>query len=948
MLAPNGLLLVFMLNKIIIKGAKEHNLKNVDLELPKNKLIVFTGVSGSGKSSLAFDTIFAEGQRRYVESLSSYARQFLGVMEKPNVEYIEGLSPAISIDQKSASHNPRSTVGTITEIYDYLRLLFAKIGIPHCPKCNKPISSTTIQQMVDIVLSWKENSIIQIFSPIVRGKKGEYIKLLDNLFKDGYTKANINGKILRLDTNIKLSRYKIHTIEILIDEVKITADNISQIAEAIENASKLSGGIVKVVNLDNKKEKIFNEKSMCPDCEITFPELEPRLFSFNSPFGACKECNGLGTKREIDSNLIIPDKSKTISEGGVMPYHYHQGYYKSIINKVTEYLGYQTHIRLIDWNKEDLNFLIHGDKQPVKFKMRHFTSNHAFTYYINFSGLINLIEKRYKETDSNLIRSQLEQYMKMSPCPNCDGKRLKRDALLVKLADKNISEIVNMPVKKTLKWFNELKLTETQNLIASKILKEVKNRIGFLVNVGLDYLTLDRRANTLAGGEAQRIRLASQIGSALTGVLYVLDEPSIGLHARDQKRLLDILTKLRDLGNTVIAVEHDEQTMQIADYIVDIGPYAGELGGRVVAKGSLKDIKNSSNSLTGKYMSKILEIKTPEKRRKIKQGFISISKALENNLKNIDVHFPKGIFTCVTGVSGSGKSTLVNDILYKTLARIINKANTIPGKHYKIEGFEKILKVVNIDQSPIGRTPRSNPATYTGVFTSIRDLFSSSKDAKLRGYSAGRFSFNVYGGRCENCKGDGYLKILMQFMPDVYIPCDVCRGKRYNKETLEVRYKGKNISEVLNMSVSDALKFFQNIPKIADKLEVLSDIGLGYIKLGQPATTLSGGEAQRVKLATELSKRQAGKNIYILDEPTTGLHFADIQKLLDVLNRLVDAGNTIIVIEHNMDVIKSADYIIDLGPEGGDEGGRIIATGTPEEIANNPKSYTGKFLKEYL
>lgn len=937
-----------MLNKIIIKGAREHNLKNIDLELPKNKLIVFTGVSGSGKSSLAFDTIFAEGQRRYVESLSSYARQFLGVMEKPSVEYIEGLSPAISIDQKSASHNPRSTVGTVTEIYDYLRLLYAKIGIPHCAKCGKPITATTIEQMVDIVIEWPEKTKIEIYSPIIRGKKGEYLKLLKDLYAEGYSQAKINGKLVRIDRDIKLSRYKMHTIDILIDTLYIDANNISQINEDIENATKLSGGIVKVINLDKKEEKTFNEHAMCTNCEITFPELEPRLFSFNSPYGACETCHGLGTKQEFDKDLIIPDISKTIAEGAVMPYNYHQGYYGGIIRSVTKKLDYETHTRLKDWDKKDIEYLLKGPGYKEKIKVSFFGASGAHSYWFNFDGLINMLERRYKETDSSLVRNQLENYMRISKCPSCQGDRLKKETLLVKIKNKNIAEITKISIKDALKWFTNLKLNEREMLISEKILKEIKGRLNFLISVGLDYLTLNRRASTLAGGEAQRIRLASQIGSALTGVLYVLDEPSIGLHARDQKKLIDILIKLKELGNTVIAVEHDLETMRSADHIVDIGPKAGHLGGRIVAEGTLDDIIKEEKSLTGQYLAKTREIYVPERRRKIKGDFISISGAHEHNLKKITVHFPIGVFICVTGVSGSGKSTLVNDILYKSLARKINKANVVPGKHFNIEGEEAIQKIINIDQSPIGRTPRSNPATYTGVFTYIRELFASTRDAKKRGYQSGRFSFNVYGGRCETCKGDGYLKIEMQFLPDVYVPCDTCHSRRYNKETLEIKFKGKNIAEVLDMSVSEAQKFFKNIPKIADKMQVLSDIGLGYIKLGQSATTLSGGEAQRVKLATELSKRQGGQNLYILDEPTTGLHFYDVEKLLNILNRLVDAGNTVLVIEHNMDVIKSADHIIDLGPEGGDLGGNIVATGTPEDIIKYDKSYTGKFLREYL
>jgi len=937
-----------MLEKIIIKNAREHNLKGIDLELPKNKFIVFTGVSGSGKSSLAFDTIFAEGQRRYVESLSSYARQFLGVMEKPDVEYIEGLSPAISIDQKSSSHNPRSTVGTVTEIYDYLRLLFSKIGIAHCPNCGKPIESMNIDQIIDIVFDWPEGSKLEIFAPVVRGKKGEYLKLLDDYYKDGFVKARINGKIVHLTDKINLNRYKTHTIEILVDNIILSSETISNLTEAIELALKITNGIVVINNTTKNEEKTFNEQSMCPDCEIIFPELEPRLFSFNSPYGACPSCHGLGTKQEIDPDLIIPDKTKTVSEGAILPWNYHQGYYGSMIRSITEYLGYFTHTRISDWSKEDIDFLLYGNGKTTRIKVRYFAAGHTHNFYVNFKGLVTHLKTRYKETDSSLIREQLEKYMRISDCPACNGARLKNEAMLVKIKGKNIAEITKDSVKSTLDWFSNIEFNEREILIAKKIILEINNRLGFLVNVGLDYLTLDRRATTLAGGEAQRIRLASQIGSALTGVLYVLDEPSIGLHARDQHKLLDILLKLRDLGNTVIAVEHDEQTIEAADYLVDIGPEAGINGGNIVAKGTLEDIKNEPKSLTGQFFNKTKKIDVPLKRKKGNGKFITIKHARENNLKNVTAHFPLGIITCVTGVSGSGKSSLVNDILYKSLARKINKSTEIPGEHDLIEGYESIKKIINIDQSPIGRTPRSNPATYVGLFTPIRELFAETKDAKLHGYSAGRFSFNIYGGRCESCKGDGYSKIEMQFLPDVYIPCDICNGQRYNRETLQVKYKNKNISEVLDMSIDQALEFFKNIPKVADKLNILSQIGLGYIKLGQSATTLSGGEAQRVKLATELAKKESGKNLYILDEPTTGLHFADIKKLLEVLKRLNEAGNTIIIIEHNLDVIKCADHIIDLGPEGGNGGGKIIAVGTPEEIALNPNSYTGHYLKSFL
>lgn len=943
-----------MLDKIIIKGAKEHNLKNIDLELPKNKLIVFTGISGSGKSSLAFDTIFAEGQRRYMESLSSYARQFLGQMEKPNVEYIEGLSPAISIDQKSASHNPRSTVGTVTEIYDYLRLLFAKIGIPHCPKCGKPIKSTSVEQIVDNVLEFKEGSEITIYAPIVRGKKGEYLTLLNNLYKEGYLEARINGKNYRLDQSIKLARYKMHKINIQIDKVKITAENITRITEAVENALKLTDGFVLIIHnvgglASNIKETIYNQKLMCPNCETAFPEIEPRLFSFNSPYGACPTCHGLGYQKEIDPSLVIPDQTKTIAEGAVLPWNYAaNNYYGTILKAVSEKLGYYSHTRLSDWSKDDIKTLLYGGNSPEKLRLKYYTKNHAHVFFINFNGLIPHLERRWQETDSAQIREEMERYMSTSVCPSCQGARLKPEVLLIKINNQNITELTKSTVKNLHDWFTKIKINKTELLIAEKILKEIKSRLEFLVSVGLDYLTLDRQAATLAGGEAQRIRLASQIGSALTGVLYVLDEPSIGLHARDNKKLLDILKKLRDLGNTVIVVEHDEETIKSADWVTDIGLGAGVNGGKIIYNGSVGGLLSSKDSITAKYLRGDENIALPETSRKIQDNFITIKGASENNLKNLTVHFPQKVLTCVTGVSGSGKSTLVNEILYKGLNRLINNSHDKPGKHHSIDGYEDIRRIIDVDQSPIGRTPRSNPATYTGLFTPIRELFSRTREAKIRGYQPGRFSFNVYGGRCETCRGDGYLKIAMQFLPDVYIPCDTCHGRRYNKETLKVHYKGKNIAEVLKMTVDEAYKFFEPITKISDTLKVLSDVGLGYIELGQPATTLSGGEAQRIKLATELSKRQAGKNLYILDEPTTGLHFADIKKLLQVLDRLVDAGNTIIVIEHNLDVIKCADYIIDLGPEGGEEGGKIIATGTPEEIIKYENSFTGQFLKKVL
>lgn len=938
-----------MLDKIIIKGAKEHNLKNVDLEIPKNKLNVFTGVSGSGKSSLAFDTIFAEGQRRYIESLSSYARQFLGTMEKPNVEYIEGLSPAISIDQKTASHNPRSTVGTVTEIYDYLRLLFAKIGTPYCVKCNDPIKSTTIDEIVDIVIDWPQDTKIEIYAPIIRTKKGEYSTQLNNLHKDGFSKARINGKIYDLSQKIILSKFKRHNIDIFIDEFPIKSENLGRLNEAIEISTKLTDGLVLIINKDKNSEKTFNQKLICPKCELGFPEIEPRLFSFNSPFGACPTCNGLGFKQEIDPNMLIPDKTKTITQGAVLPYSYKpNNYYGVLLRAIANHLGENDNSRLLDWKEENVNYLLYGLGHPEKIKIHHFTSDNYGTYFINFTGLISYLERRYLQTESSYIRHEIEKYMSILPCPTCKGKRLKPESLNVKINELNINDIVKLPVSDAKKIILGFSLTHREKLVAEKILKEIVNRLDFLINVGLQYLTLERQASTLSGGEAQRIRLASQLGSALTGVLYVLDEPSIGLHARDHQKLLKILRNLRDLGNTIIVVEHDEETIKEADFVVDIGPGAGANGGNVVFSGTVKELMKDEKSLTGKYISGKKQISIPEKRKNDRGKFISIIGARENNLKNINVHFPVGLLTCVTGVSGSGKSSLVNEILYKAVAKKIYNNLEKPGIHAEIKGYENFQKVINIDQSPIGRTPRSNPATYTGLFTPIRELFAKTREAKMRGYLPGRFSFNVAGGRCEACKGEGFNKVEMQFLPDVYLPCDVCKSSRYNKQTLEVKYKNKNIAEILNLTVEEACDFFVNIGNIKDILEVLNDVGLGYIKLGQPATTLSGGEAQRIKLATELSKKQHGKNLYILDEPTTGLHFADIEKLIETLKNLIDAGNTIVVIEHNMDVIKNADFVIDLGPEGGEKGGKIIGIGTPEELARNEKSYTGEYLQKVL
>ncbi|MFA6896681.1 MAG: excinuclease ABC subunit UvrA [Patescibacteria group bacterium] len=935
------------MKSIIIKGAREHNLKNVDLELPRDEFIVFTGISGSGKSTLAFDTIFAEGQRRYLESLSSYARQFLGQMEKPDVDYIEGLSPAISISQKSASHNPRSTVGTITEIYDYMRLFFAKVGVPHCTKCGKPIAALTIEQMTEKVLEIGEGKKIAIFSPAVRGRKGEYLQTLNELYRRGYTKARIDGKLLRLDEKVDMERYQMHNIDVLIDEIVISNENLGRIFEDIERAVGLSDGLVKIEV--GKKEIAMNRQLSCVDCEFSFPEIEPRLFSFNAPFGACPECNGLGNKKEIDPNLVVPDKNKTIEEGAILPWSYKESnYYGALLRAVAEKYRIPLKTRIKDIPQEKIDKILYGSGEVEKVEVRLGLKGRTKVYNLHFSGVITDMERRYYKSESPKVRDEIEKYMNDMPCSACSGQRLNANALAVKIGGKNIAEISDMSVTDALDFFQKLKLTKREQLLSEKIVSEIKNRLGFLNDVGLNYLTLNRAGRTLAGGESQRIRLASQIGTALTGVLYILDEPSIGLHAVDNRKLLDTLKHLRDLGNTLIVIEHDEETMREADYLVDIGPGAGSHGGEVVFAGTYEEILKDKKSLTGDYLSGRKRIEIPKFRRKIGKRFLTVSKAKENNLNNINVSIPLGVFTCVTGVSGSGKSTLVNEVLYKNLARKLNRSMQKPGQCEKIEGMEHIDKVIQIDQSPIGRTPRSNPVTYTGIFNRIRDLFAMTKEAKEKGYQASRFSFNVSGGRCEVCKGDGLIQVEMQFLPDVYLPCETCEGRRYNSETLKVKYKGKNIAEVLDMTVGEAVEFFKDLPQIADPLFVLQDVGLGYIHLGQSATTLSGGEAQRIKLATELSKRATGKTIYILDEPTTGLHFDDIKKLLDITNRLVDAGNTVLVIEHNLDVIKSADYIIDLGPRGGTGGGEIVATGTPEEIAQNGNSLTGKALKEVL
>jgi excinuclease ABC subunit A len=922
------------IDKIVIKGAKVHNLKNIDVEIPRDKFVVITGLSGSGKSSLAFDTIYAEGQRRYVESLSAYARQFLGQMDKPDVEYIEGLSPAISIDQKTTNRNPRSTVGTVTEIYDYLRLLYARIGIPHCPKCGKEISMQTVDQMVDRIMKLNEGTRIQVLSPIIRGRKGEYQKLMEDIKKSGYVRVRIDGIMYDLSEEIKLEKNKKHTIEVVIDRIIIKPHIESRLTDSIESALKLSDGVVTIDVIDGEG-FTMSEKYSCPDCNIGIEELSPRMFSFNSPYGACPTCAGLGEFMRVDPDLLLPDRSKSLKNGAFSGFIVSQESYtyQNILNLV-ESFGYTENTPLEEYSDDLINILLYGKDKNGK---RH-----------GFEGIVNNLERRYNSTNSSFMREEIEKYMRPIVCPDCHGARLKPEVLAVTVGGMPINKITDLSVTELLRFMDELKLTEREEFIAHQIIKEIKARLNFLKDVGLDYLTLSRNAGTLSGGESQRIRLASQIGSGLVGVTYILDEPSIGLHQRDNERLLNSLKKLKDQGNTLIVVEHDEDTMFAADYIVDVGPGPGEHGGKIVAAGTVEDIMACEESLTGQYLSGKKKIDVPKTRRKPNGHYLTVRGASENNLKNIDVTFPLGILICITGVSGSGKSTLINEILYKALAQKLYKAKDLPGKYSSIEGIEFIDKVINIDQSPIGRTPRSNPATYTGVFDPIRELFSNTPDAKMRGYKPGRFSFNVKGGRCEACSGDGIIKIEMNFLPDVYVPCEVCKGNRYNRETLEIKYKGKNISDVLNMTVEEALDFFKNIPRIKSKLETLNDVGLGYIKLGQPSTQLSGGEAQRVKLATELSRRSTGKTVYILDEPTTGLHFADVDRLLDVLNRLVDGGNTVIVIEHNLDVIKSADYIIDMGPEGGDRGGRIVATGTPEEVAENNFSYTGQFLKKIL
>ena len=938
-------------NIIEIRGARSHNLKNIDLNIPREKFVVFTGVSGSGKSSLAYDTIYAEGQRRYVESLSSYARQFLGQMDKPDVDYIGGLSPAISIDQKTTNNNPRSTVGTVTEIYDYLRLLYARAGVPHCPKCGREIKKQTVDQIVDQIMRFPADSRIQILAPVVKGRKGEHVKLLEDARKNGYVRARIDGEIMDLSEDIKLEKNKKHVIEIVVDRLKVRDGIQQRLTDSVETASALSGGVI-VADIVGGESVTFSESFACPDCEISIPEIEPRSFSFNNPSGACPECSGLGMMRKFSPELIVPNPSLSISKGAISAPGFNSiGTGGSMSSELFKALAkkykFSLDVPFSELSDEVKDIIFYGTKGE-KVRIEYMNARGISYYDYSFDGVIGNLRRRYNET-SDAMKGEYEQYMTEIKCPACGGKRLKPEILAVTVGGKSISDVTDLSVAQAKKFFEELKLTGKEAMIADRILKEINARLGFLVDVGLDYLTLSRSAGRLSGGESQRIRLATQIGSGLVGVVYILDEPSIGLHQRDNDKLIATLKNLRDMGNTLIVVEHDEDTMYAADYIVDIGPGAGRNGGEVVCAGTVDDIKKCENSETGAYLSGRKKIEVPAVRRKVQEGkFITVKGAAENNLKNIDVNIPIGVFTCVTGVSGSGKSSLVNEILYKRLARDLNYAKIYPGKHEDILGIDQLDKVINIDQSPIGRTPRSNPATYTGLFDLIRDLYAQTNEAKMRGYSKGRFSFNVKGGRCEACGGDGIIKIEMNFLPDIYVPCDVCGGRRYNRETLEVKYKGKNISDELDMTVEEALEFFDNIPRIKSKLQTLYDVGLSYVQLGQPSTTLSGGEAQRVKLATELSRKSTGKTMYILDEPTTGLHTSDVHRLINILQRLADGGNTVVVIEHNLDVIKTADYIIDLGPEGGDGGGEIVACGTPEEIAGIKESYTGKYLKKYL
>ena len=935
---------------IRIRGANENNLKNLSVDIPRDQFVVLTGLSGSGKSSLAFDTIYAEGQRRYMESLSSYARQFLGQMEKPDVESIEGLPPAISIDQKSTNRNPRSTVGTVTEIYDYFRLLYARVGIPHCPKCGREIRKQTVDQMVDQIMTLPERQKIQLLAPVVRGRKGTHVKLLDQARRSGYVRVQIDGNLYELSEEIKLDKNIKHNIEIVVDRLIVKPGIEKRLSDSIETVLDLSDGLLVVDTMDGKLLN-FSQSFSCPDCGISIDEIEPRSFSFNNPFGACPQCLGLGYKMEFDIDLMIPDKKRSINEGAIAVLGWQScttlgSFSRAILDALAREYEFSLDTPFCEYPKKVQDILIHGTGGH-SVKVYYKGQRGEGVYDVAFPGLIRNVEQRYRETGSETMKQEYESFMRITPCTTCKGQRLKKESLAVTVADKNIYEVTNMPVQKLQGFLRDLKLSKQQELIGRQILKEIRARVGFLAEVGLEYLSLGRATGTLSGGEAQRIRLATQIGSGLVGVAYILDEPSIGLHQRDNDKLLGALMRLRDLGNSLIVVEHDEDTMRAADCVIDIGPGAGEHGGQLVAMGTAEDLMKNEQSVTGAYLSGRLKIPVPEVRKE-PTGFLHIKGAAENNLKHIDVDIPLGVMTCITGVSGSGKSSLINEILYKRLARDLNRARVIPGKHDDILGIDQLDKVINIDQSPIGRTPRSNPATYTGVFDQIRDLFAATADAKAKGYKKGRFSFNVKGGRCEACSGDGIIKIEMHFLPDVYVPCEVCKGKRYNRETLEVKYKGKSIYDVLNMTVEEALTFFENVPSIRRKIETLYDVGLSYIRLGQPSTTLSGGEAQRIKLATELSKRSTGKTIYILDEPTTGLHFADVHKLIEILRRLSEGGNTVVVIEHNLDVIKTADHIIDIGPEGGDRGGTVIARGTPEEVAENPVSYTGKYVKKYL
>ncbi len=938
------------MNKIIIKGAREHNLKNIDLELPRDKLIVISGMSGSGKSSLAFDTIFAEGQRRYVESLSAYARQFLGRLDKPDLDYIEGLSPAISIEQKTTHRNPRSTVGTVTEIFDYLRLLYARVGTPHCPGCGKIIREQSIDQILDIIMNYPDGTRLMILAPVVQGRKGEHQKVLEDAARAGFVRARIDGNILLLEEGPKLDKNRKHRIDIVIDRVVISAENRKRIAESVETAVETADGSVVAVRLDDdgEKEEFFSRKNSCPDCGISLPEMQPRLFSFNNPYGACEACTGLGITLEFDPDLLMPDRSLSFNEGGVVPYNPDAAWYRSKFESLARHLGFSLDAPLDSLPAQVMQALLHGTEEPVAVSYVNREGTGKFEYNSPFKGILDDLKRRYLETSSEGVKEWLEKFMSQKPCDACGGRRLRKEALAVTVGGKNIHEASCLPVGEALDFFTGLELSETEKKISHQIVKEIIARLGFMKSVGLEYLTLERKASTLSGGEAQRIRLATQIGSSLVGVLYILDEPTIGLHQRDNVRLIETLKRLRDIGNTLIVVEHDEQTLRTADYIVDLGPGAGVHGGRIIAQGTLEDILRSEESLTGRFLRGSLRIDTPKTKRNGSGKVLALRGARENNLKNIEVEFPLGKFIVITGVSGSGKSSLLTDLLYPVLANRLNKARMPEGAYDRLEGAENLDKVINIDQSPIGRTPRSNPATYSGLFSHIRELFAMLPESKARGYKAGRFSFNVSGGRCENCRGDGTIKIEMHFLPDVYITCDVCKGKRFNRETLDIRYKGRNIHDILEMTVEEALEFFAAVPRAAAKLETLNSVGLGYIKLGQSALTFSGGEAQRIKLAFELSKRATGSTFYILDEPTTGLHFADVKVLLDVLRKLVDRGNTMVLIEHNLDVIKQADWVIDLGPEGGLKGGEIVATGTPEDVAANPRSHTGHFLRKVL